>query len=672
MSPGQEVHAPADLFAREWLLADGLGGSASGTAAGVRTRRTHALLTACSAHGRLHALLLGVDERLTVDALRYDLASHHTESGQLRPAGYRLIESFRLDPWPVWRFRAGGVVIEKSLFLLHRHAAVVIGWRLIEGDDARLFLTPLTAARDPYALQRESDAATATTRGIPGRVRLERGPDRPPLVIWHNAAFLPARVWKRGLAFPLDRAAESSEDAFVPGYLDATLTAGKPVWLVASCEPDLFRSLAAEERLGAPPGRSLAECVAVLERFERERHERACRSTIAGADFTARQAAVAHGGPGEQAARRPEPMVDAADPFAARLGLALRAGLARRGGRLTVVSSLPGTAERPAEALRAVAGLVSLRAFDAAREVVRGAIEWLDEGLVPERFRSEDGTPVHGDPLPSLWLVYAADLYARRSGEGELLADVLFPALESVMQFYRSGTRHGIRVDSDGLLVTGEGEWAAKRADANALWYHALVAMAQLARLIGRKEGGAYYLAWAREHQLRFLATMWDEEHGCLYEAVGAEGPRPGLSPGQVLAASLPPALLPPERASRLLDTVEQRLLTPWGLREAADSERVSTAWLGPFIGAWLRTRARDAIAQQRARDGIAAAVAAGPAEGQVPDALRVSADGRSVSLAGDPASPLAAAELLRAWIEELDRPYAMRAPDEPAFTPGT
>src|SRR5204862_516317 len=71
MRRGQDVPAerpvdsdPPAAETTEWLIADGLGGSASGTSLGVASRRTHALLTALS-EGRPLTLLLGLDERLT-------------------------------------------------------------------------------------------------------------------------------------------------------------------------------------------------------------------------------------------------------------------------------------------------------------------------------------------------------------------------------------------------------------------------------------------------------------------------------------------------------------------------------------------------------------------------------------------------------------------------------
>ncbi|MEK7329196.1 MAG: glycogen debranching enzyme N-terminal domain-containing protein, partial [Candidatus Eisenbacteria bacterium] len=74
MRLGQDVLSDLDAaLAREWLLANGLGGSASGTAAGAHTRRAHALLIAAGPHGRLAVALLKLDERLHAGAESVEL-----------------------------------------------------------------------------------------------------------------------------------------------------------------------------------------------------------------------------------------------------------------------------------------------------------------------------------------------------------------------------------------------------------------------------------------------------------------------------------------------------------------------------------------------------------------------------------------------------------------------
>ncbi|HKQ57433.1 MAG TPA: amylo-alpha-1,6-glucosidase, partial [Candidatus Eisenbacteria bacterium] len=322
----------------------------------------------------------------------------------------------------------------------------------------------------------------------------------------------------------------------------------------------------------------------------------------------------------------------------------------------------PAGGERSGETLRALPALISLRAFETAREILRGYLDYLNEGLAPEGFDPENGRPRYGDAAPALWLVHAAELLARRSEDLAFLSDPVQPAVDSIVQAYRSGTRAGIRVGPDGLLSAGEGPAAGARADLNALWFHALVANAQLARLAGRKESGAFHLAWAREHQSRFMESMWDEERGCLFEALTPAGPVPGLAPSQILAVSLSPSLLPAERAARLVETMERELFTPLGLRASPEATSVSPAWLGPFITAYLKVHQRSAEAQARVRGWLE--TLRGELEAcsvqHVPERIAAPrrGDGAARREAAPPAiaSVLAAGELLRVWIEDVDR----------------
>src|SRR5207249_9473590 len=162
--------------------------------------------------------------------------------------------------------------------------------------------------------------------------------------------------------------------------------------------------------------------------------------------------------------------------FAVTLARQLRAGLTRRAGRLTLVESLPGGGERGESALRAAHALVTLRLFEPARELIQGTLDYLDEGVAPEGFDPAEGRPLYGDPAPALWLVSVAEFYVRRSGDAEFLPAALAP-LESVVQAYRAGTRHGIQVGTDGLLAADR--CATGRVGLNALWHHAMIAMAQ-------------------------------------------------------------------------------------------------------------------------------------------------------------------------------------------------
>jgi len=94
------------LTQKEWLEADGMGGFASGTAAGLRTRRYHALLlTAVTPPTGRVVLVNGFDAWVTTSAGSVALSSQRYAPDVIHPDGARRIESFAHDPWPRWIFR---------------------------------------------------------------------------------------------------------------------------------------------------------------------------------------------------------------------------------------------------------------------------------------------------------------------------------------------------------------------------------------------------------------------------------------------------------------------------------------------------------------------------------------------------------------------------------------
>jgi hypothetical protein len=647
MRLGQDVLSDDRVaLSLEWLLANGIGGCASGTVAALPQRAVHAHLVACGTHGRPLRMLLGMDERVRGPAGLFELREI---SAAKTPAAE--LEAFDRSPWPVWRYRVGNTRVEKTLFLIHRHHAVVIRYRHLLGDEVELIAAPLIGARPPAC--GAAEAVDAEVQAAPGRLHLQLGARRLSFHVWHDGVFMPARA-RRRVTHDLASGDEPAyAEALNVGHLVARLGAGASLNVIAAVEADLFRALAREDRLGAPPPRTLAECVTVLEKDERDRHEGDRREARAFANLTLRQAMEAHhAGIGAEPAR-----LAPSDPFLELGAHALRAALVSRERRVTILASLPTALERGDATLRATQGLVTLRRFEAARAILASHAEYLNDGLAPSSFDPDDGTPRYEDPSVALWLAIAGERYVRRSDDGELARALLFPALEGMLHFYRSGTALGIRVDSEGLLlVAGEGGRAVARADLNALWYHAQIATAQLARAAGKKESGAFHLAWAHQHQRRFNEALWDDARGRLVDLEDGTPRDRGLIPAQVWAASLSPSILPPERGSRLIETIEAELWMPLGLRESAGSEWIAPEWLGAFHSAYLRAHGRSREAQAVVRERLAPLrerleTAAG---GGLPERFRIDEDG-GAHPSGDPLSVLAATELLRLWVEDLD-----------------
>lgn len=115
-------------------MTDGLGGYASTTVSGLRTRREHGLLVVADA-GRAvrHVGLAALDLTLTLPSgARAQLYSHDWVSGANAPAGHRYLETFSLvEGVPRWRWRVGDVVVEREIAARHGHPSVAVVHRVI-------------------------------------------------------------------------------------------------------------------------------------------------------------------------------------------------------------------------------------------------------------------------------------------------------------------------------------------------------------------------------------------------------------------------------------------------------------------------------------------------------------------------------------------------------------
>src|SRR5436190_12288193 len=148
-------------ISRDWLGTNGIGGYASGTVSGANTRRYHGLLVAATKPPLGRAILISkLEETAVIDGERFELSANQYP-GIVHPQGFTFLKSFRLDPFPVWTFHAGGIEIEKKAFMIYGKNATVISWSIkgretIDKQTVSLELRPLLAFRDYHHQQRDT------------------------------------------------------------------------------------------------------------------------------------------------------------------------------------------------------------------------------------------------------------------------------------------------------------------------------------------------------------------------------------------------------------------------------------------------------------------------------------------------------------------------------------
>src|SRR5262245_52758028 len=96
-SPAQES-IPAT---GEWIEVDGLGGFASGTVGGLRTRRYHALLlTATTPPAGRMVLVNGFDAWIQTSNGIFAVSSQRYQPDVIHPDGMSRLVDFQREPWP--------------------------------------------------------------------------------------------------------------------------------------------------------------------------------------------------------------------------------------------------------------------------------------------------------------------------------------------------------------------------------------------------------------------------------------------------------------------------------------------------------------------------------------------------------------------------------------------
>ena len=207
----------------EWLEADGLGGFASGTTTGIRTRRYHALLlTATNPPSERKTLVNGFEAWVETTRGNWFLTSQRYDPDIVYPDGITHLKKFDLWPLPTWHFQLDeDLAIEQQLFVPYGQSALVLIWRLAGAvtDKVKLTVRPLLSGRDFHATHHENRSFRfdADLRGA--RVRWKPYQDIPTIVAESNGNYSHSPTWYRNFCYVEERARglDYLEDLASPG-----------------------------------------------------------------------------------------------------------------------------------------------------------------------------------------------------------------------------------------------------------------------------------------------------------------------------------------------------------------------------------------------------------------------------------------------------------------------
>jgi len=610
------------LLTREWLVANGLGGYASGTVSGIVTRRYHGLLVASlpAPLGRT-VMLSHVTELLHLPegVLELEpLGQHMQASGQSHLTEFRLEMGL-----PVWRYRIGELELEKSVLMPHQQNTVHVSYRLIRGARSvcmelrpAMHFRPLEAAVDQVFVEVKDYSLTVNEDCY-----VLHGGSFPPLSMKMADAHATFTVDARrteDVLFLLEKARgyPSTGEHWSPGYFTLTLEPGQQATLIASTD--------AEDVMA-----SQTPVQARAAEVKRREH------LLSTADHQARHGMAAE-------------LVLAADQF-----IIMPAGRAEEMARehamgkdvKTVIAGYHWFTDWGRDTMISLEGLTLITGRQhEARAILCTFANYVRDGLIPNMFPEHGKTGLYHTADATLWFFHALHRYVQASGDRDTLRAIL-PKLKDIVEHHLRGTLFNIGVDpQDGLLKQGQegyqltwmdakvDGWVVtprrgKAVELNALWYNALKLLEGWLREEQDEPAAQALCEHAERARRSFNQRFWCAQESHLYDVIdGEQGDDAACRPNQLFAISLDHPILERERWQPVLEVVQKKLLTPVGLRslspdhpdykqvyagdlptrDAAYHQGTVWGWLiGPYIDAWLKLHQDDAANVDRLLDGF-------------------------------------------------------------------
>jgi predicted glycogen debranching enzyme len=557
-----------NLLEKEWLLTNTRGGFASSTIAGCNTRRYHGLLIgALNPPANRILALSNCIETIYLGPGVFHLGTAEFP-GKVWPEGYLRLKHFSKDAGVHFYYRLGELELRKSVYLMRDEDTAAIVYEFGDaGQPIDFTLHPLVGLRDFHLLQNVT--AKIKSRSVAEGLLINHDlPDSCQLLLnCPGATFEEDSKWWYNFSYRADRerGQDFTEDLFSPGYFKCHIDSPMKLvlWtnLSRDCKP---------ERFILP---DIEQAVRQLSRHNNEviapaKNDKTLETLYLAAD--------------EFIVRRQTPD---ARPTTILAGFPWFADWGR-----DAFISLPGLLLAPGRIEEAKSVLVTFAGAAAG-------------GMIPSRFDDYSNVAHFNSVDASLWFVNAAFAYLKASCDQHTFKSELLPAVLSIINSYQHGALFGIHADQDGLITAGDANtqltWMdakyngvvftpryGKPVEVNALWFNALMLVSQYLtdtdsddkQLLNAVRGMASVV------RQNFCKVFWNQSWGWLNDCILPDGTADAtLRPNQIFAVSLPfsPLLLAQQKA--VVAIVEQKLLTPLGLRTLSpDDKRYQGRYTGP------------------------------------------------------------------------------------------
>lgn len=523
-----------------YLLTNGLGGFSSMTMTGSVARNDHALLMACvQAPNHRYNMVHRLKESLCLGEEEIVLSSQEFADGY-KEEGCPYFSSFVFDDMPIWRFLVQGVEIRKEIAMKQGENTVAVRYSI-----------------------RNRSRKPAELKIVPFYQFTAKGSEPEPE---QKFQYTKNAVISNGMTLyfqtngTLDNIEERQETYF---------------YSYDACDGRRETGLAKSGHIiteSVQPGEEkILKLVYSMENADQD------ADVIILEMQTYRKALEAKAGLHKEMAKE---LVKSASQFVSRRE--------STNGR-TILAGYPFFEDWGRDTMIALPGIcISTGQYETAKEILRTFAVNERGGLMPNLFPEGGNDPLHNTVDAALLFINCVYLYYQAAGDRAFVQE-MYPVMERIIKAYREGTDYGIHMDEDGLIQSGEGLWQVtwmdvrvgdilptprhgKPVEINAYWYNALCIMDELAETADKK---AVYTQLKEKVKASFVDKFWMDDKKCLKDLVSGTKADAQIRCNQIWAVSLTFTMLDPEKEQQVVETVFEKLYTPYGIRtlEQEDQE---------------------------------------------------------------------------------------------------
>ena len=522
-----------------YLLTNGLGGFSSLTMTGAVARNDHSVFMVCTkAPNHRVNMVHRIKEELGIGESKYVLSTQEFADGT-KEEGYRYLTEFSFETFPVWNYLISGVEMEKEIVMAQGSNQIALNYHLKNRgqEEAVLCVTPF--------FQFEPKGEDLKEDKIFSRQAQKITDGKYDLFFETNGKVEGFQEKKETYFYRYDECDGRREN----GTASAVYQIKKRV--KPGEETDLTVIYSLESRIGMDTKK-------LFDKMKEEQihHQEKLIKTSGLKNKLA------------------QTLVCGADKF-----------LSKRESTdgLTILAGFPFFEDWGRDTMIALPGIcISTGRFESVKSILRTFAFYEKDGLMPNLFPEGENEPLYNTVDAALLFINCVWLYYEKTQDIKFVEE-MYPVMQRIISGYERGTNFNIHMEEDGLISAGAGldqvTWMdvrvgeilptprhGKPVEINAYWYNALCIMQKFSEVLKKNEEQKYG-ELAQKVKESFAREFWMEEKHCLKDVISETKADTQIRCNQIWAVSMPFTMLDEEKERQIVDTVFERLYTPYGLR---------------------------------------------------------------------------------------------------------